>query len=52
MLSIVCALQSLIDKSGEDGGDNIVVVSPIWPNIFQAARIAGAIPKMVRLAED
>ena len=47
MLSIVCALQSLIDT-----GDNIVVVSPIWPNIFQAAKIAGAIPKMVRLDED
>ncbi len=47
MLAIVCALQSLIDT-----GDTIVVVSPIWPNIFQAAKIAGAVPKMVRLEED
>ncbi len=47
MLAITCALQSLIET-----GDNIVIVSPVWPNIFQAARIAGAIPKMVRLEED
>ena len=25
-----------------DAGDNIVIVAPIWPNIFQAAKIAGA----------
>jgi aspartate/methionine/tyrosine aminotransferase len=47
MLAIVCALQSLIDT-----GDTIVVVSPVWPNIFQAAKIAGAVPKLVRLEED
>jgi aspartate/methionine/tyrosine aminotransferase len=47
MLAIVCALQSLVDT-----GDNVVIVSPIWPNIFQAARLTGAIPKMVRLDED
>src|ERR1700690_1808354 len=52
MLAITCALQSLIEKSDAKGGDNIVIVSPIWPNIFQAARIAGPIPKMVRLEED
>jgi aspartate aminotransferase len=52
MLAVTCALQSLIEKSDAKGGDNIVIVSPIWPNIFQAARIAGAIPKMVRLEED
>ena len=33
-------------------GDNIVIVSPIWPNIFQAAKIAGAEPRLVRLEED
>ena len=44
---ITCALQALIET-----GDSIVIVSPIWPNIFQAARIAGAVPKMVRLKED
>jgi aspartate/methionine/tyrosine aminotransferase len=47
MLAITCALQALIET-----GDSIVIVSPIWPNIFQAARIAGAVPKMVRLKED
>ena len=46
MLAIVCALQSLVET-----GDNIVVVSPIWPNIFQAAKIVGATPKLVRLEE-
>jgi aspartate/methionine/tyrosine aminotransferase len=52
MLAITTALQSLIEKSGEKGGDNIVIVSPIWPNIFQAAKIAGATPRLVRLDED
>ena len=33
MLAITCALQALIET-----GDNIVIVSPIWPNIFQAAQ--------------
>jgi aspartate/methionine/tyrosine aminotransferase len=47
MLAIVCALQSLVDT-----GDNIVIVSPIWPNIFQAAKLTGAVPRMVRLTED
>ena len=47
MLASVCALQSVIET-----GDNIVIVAPIWPNIFQAAKIAGAIPKLVRLEED
>ncbi len=47
MLAIVCALQSVVDT-----GDNIVIVSPIWPNIFQAAKLTGAIPRLVRLEED
>jgi aspartate aminotransferase len=37
MLSVVMALQCLIET-----GDNIVIVSPIWPNIVMAARVAGA----------
>ena len=36
MLAVVTALQCLIET-----GDNIVVVSPIWPNIFQAAEMCG-----------
>ncbi|HWY60653.1 MAG TPA: pyridoxal phosphate-dependent aminotransferase [Rhizomicrobium sp.] len=47
MLAITSALQALIET-----GDNIVIVSPIWPNIFQAAKIAGAAPRLVRLDED
>jgi aspartate/methionine/tyrosine aminotransferase len=47
MLSIVTALQCVIES-----GDNIVIVAPVWPNIFQAAQIAGAEPRLVRLDED
>ena len=47
MLGVVTALQCLIDS-----GDEIVVVTPIWPNIFQAAKIAGAVCRFVRLDED
>jgi aspartate/methionine/tyrosine aminotransferase len=47
MLAVTSALQSVIET-----GDNIVIVSPIWPNIFQAAKIAGAEPRLVRLDED
>jgi aspartate/methionine/tyrosine aminotransferase len=47
MLAITCALQSLVET-----GDNVVIVAPVWPNIFQAVKLAGAVPKMVRLDED
>lgn len=47
MLAVVMALQMVCQS-----GDNIVIVSPIWPNIFQAARVAGAEPRLVRLQED
>ena len=47
MLGVVSALQCVVET-----GDNIVVVSPIWPNIFQAAKIIGAEPRLVRLDED
>jgi aspartate/methionine/tyrosine aminotransferase len=47
MLAVVTALQMVVET-----GDNIVIVSPIWPNIFQAAKIAGAEPRLVRLDED
>ena len=37
MLAVTCALQCVVET-----GDNIVViVSPIWPNIFQAAQDRG-----------
>jgi aspartate/methionine/tyrosine aminotransferase len=47
MLAIVCSLQAVVETH-----DNIVIVSPIWPNIFQAAKLTGAIPRLVRLEED
>ena len=30
-----------------DPGDEVVAVTPVWPNIFAAARILGAVPKAV-----
>ncbi len=33
-------------------GDNIVIVAPVWPNIFHAAQVAGADVGLVRLDED
>ncbi|HEY4078611.1 MAG TPA: pyridoxal phosphate-dependent aminotransferase [Rhizomicrobium sp.] len=47
MLAVVTALQMVCET-----GDNIVIVSPIWPNIFQATRVVGAEPRLVRLDED
>jgi aspartate/methionine/tyrosine aminotransferase len=47
MLAVNCALHSVVET-----GDNIVIISPIWPNIFQAAKIVGAEPRLVRLDED
>jgi len=46
-LAMVTALQCLIDT-----GDNIVVVSPIWPSIFEAALVVGAEIRFARLEED
>jgi aspartate aminotransferase len=47
MLAVVTALQMCCE-----GGDNVVVVAPIWPNIFQATKVVGAEPRLVRLDED
>jgi aspartate/methionine/tyrosine aminotransferase len=47
MLAVTTALQMCCET-----GDNIVIVSPIWPNIFQAAKVVGAEPRLVRLDED
>ena len=46
MLAVVSALQMVCET-----GDNVVIVSPIWPNIFQATRVVGAEPRLVRLDE-
>jgi aspartate aminotransferase len=47
MLAVVTALQMCCETA-----DNVVIVSPIWPNIFQAAKVIGAEPRLVRLEED
>ena len=44
MLAVICALQSVVTT-----GDNIVAISPIWPNIVQAAQICGAETRFVSL---
>jgi len=45
MLSVVMALQCLIAT-----GDNIVIVSPVWPNIVMAAQATGAEVRFAPLA--
>jgi aspartate aminotransferase len=47
MLAVVTALQCVVET-----GDNVVAVSPVWPNIFQAAQITGAAVRFCRLEED
>ena len=47
MLAVVVALQCVVET-----GDNVVCVSPVWPNILQAAQIVGAEVKFCRLQED
>lgn len=44
MLSIVLALECLVSN-----GDNVVCVSPIWPNISQATKMLGGEPRHIRL---
>ncbi len=47
MLAVMSALQAVVET-----GDNIVAVSPVWPNIFQAAEIAGAQVRFAPLHAD
>ena len=47
MLAVVTALQMVCET-----GDNVAIVSPIWPNIFQACKVVGAEPRLIRLDED
>jgi aspartate aminotransferase len=46
-LAVVTAMQCLIET-----GDNVVMVSPVWPSIFQAAEVVGAELRFCRLDED
>ena len=44
MQAILLTCQLLLDP-----GDNIVIVSPIWPNITSATKLVGGVPKYVAL---
>ena len=46
-LAIVTALQCLVET-----GDNVVIVSPIWPSAFEAAQVVSAEIRFARLEED
>jgi aspartate/methionine/tyrosine aminotransferase len=47
MLAVMTALQCVVET-----GDNVVCISPVWPNIFQAAKMTGAQVKFARLEEE
>lgn len=47
MMAVTSALQCVVET-----GDNVVCISPVWPNIFQAAEICGAEVRFARLEED
>jgi len=44
MMGVEIALQCVCEA-----GDNVVIVAPMWPNIFQAVRGLGAEPRFVKL---
>jgi aspartate aminotransferase len=46
-LAVVTAMQCLVRS-----GDNVVIVSPVWPSIFEAAKLVGAELRFSRLRED
>ncbi len=45
MMGVQIALQCVCEP-----GDNVIIVSPMWPNIFQAVIGSGAQPRFVRLS--
>lgn len=45
MMGVQIALQCVCEP-----GDNVLIISPMWPNIFQAVRGLGAEPRFVRLS--
>ncbi len=44
MLAVMLAVQALVRS-----GDEVIVVAPMWPNIFQAVEVAGGVPRFVWL---
>lgn len=47
MLAVTISLQCVLES-----GDNVVVVAPIWPNIFMAIQAVGGESRFVRLRRD
>jgi aspartate/methionine/tyrosine aminotransferase len=47
MLCIVTALQTCVQT-----GDDVIVMTPMWPNISQAVQAVGGIPSYFRLTDD
>ncbi len=49
MFAVMSVFQALVDA-----GDEVVIPSPAWPNIYEAARIVGAevVPVPIRLGND
>jgi aspartate/methionine/tyrosine aminotransferase len=43
MLSVQCVVRT---------GDEVIVIAPMWPNIFQAIEVAGGVPRFVWLKRD
>jgi aspartate/methionine/tyrosine aminotransferase len=44
MTAIMMVMQSLIDP-----GDELVIVSPVWPNVVSAAHLMGGVPRQVSM---
>jgi aspartate/methionine/tyrosine aminotransferase len=47
MLAVMLSVQSVVRT-----GDEVIVIAPIWPNIFQAVEVAGGITRFVWLKRD
>ncbi len=47
MLAVMHSVQCLVRS-----GDEVIVIAPMWPNIFQAIQIAGGVPRFVWLKRD
>ncbi len=45
MGAIIIALQAIIDA-----GDEVAMVSPVWPNIFEAVQVVGGVARPVSMA--
>ncbi len=47
MLAVMHSVQCLVRT-----GDEVIVIAPMWPNIFQAIEIAGGVPRFVWLKRE